>query len=201
LDYSLYKDVNGLSGSSFPDHVFKFLANDGIYISIVVVALLFLVPWARSRPERRVGAVTGTLAAGVALLIGQVISPIVDRERPFVEHPTHSHLLIHHAKDLGFPSDHATAAFGLAMGVWLYNRLVGVFLFVLGALIAFARVYVGVHYPGDVLGGAVLGIIVALLLRVAPLGPLVKRVAEWCSDVWDAILDRVGLRPRAYPSP
>ena len=84
MDYSLYKDVNGLSGPSFPDHVFKFLANDGIFISIAFVALLFLVPWSRRRVERRAGAVTGTIAAGVALLIGQLVSHVVDRTRPFV---------------------------------------------------------------------------------------------------------------------
>jgi undecaprenyl-diphosphatase len=201
VDYSLYKDVNGLSGESFWDGLFKFLANDGVYISVAIVALLFLVPWPRRALERRAGAVTGTFAAGLALLVAQPIAHLVDRSRPFVDHPANSHLLVHHAKDVGFPSDHATGTFALAMGVWLYDTFTGAVLFVIAALIAFSRVYVGVHYPGDVLGGAVLGIAAALLLHWGPLRRLVERVAGWCSSVWEALLGRVGLRPRPSPSP
>jgi membrane-associated phospholipid phosphatase len=58
-----------------------------------------------------------------------------------------------------------------------------------------------VHYPGDVVGGALIGIAAALLLGRGPLGRVVGRVAAWCSELWDSILARVGLRQRAYPSP
>ena len=201
MDYSLYKDVNGLSGTSFWDGLFKFLANQGVYVVVAIVALTFLLPWTRRRLERRTGAVTGTLAAGLALLVAKVLTDIVDRTRPFVAHPKHSHLLIHHARDAGFPSDHATGAFALAMGVWLFDRAIGALLLVLAAAIAFARVYVGVHYPGDVVGGALIGIAAAVLLGRGPLGRLVGRFAEWCSNLWDSILARAGVRPRAYPSP
>jgi undecaprenyl-diphosphatase len=201
LDYSLYKDVNGLSGTSFWDGLFKFLANDGVYVAVAIVAIAFLFPWTLRRVERRTGAVTGTLAAGLALLVAKVLSDVVDRTRPFVAHPKHSHLLIGHAKDAGFPSDHATAAFALAMGVWLFDRAIGAVLLVIATAIAFARVYVGVHYPGDVVGGALIGIGAALLLGRGPLGRIVGRLAVWCSALWDSILARAGIRQRAYPSP
>jgi len=201
LDYTLYKDVNGLSGTGFWDSVFKFVANQGVFVAIAIVALTFLFPWTRRRIERRTGAVTATLAAGLALLVAAVLSKIVDRQRPFVEHPKHSHLLIHHARDVGFPSDHATATFALAMGVWLFDRVIGAVLLVLAAAIAFARVYVGVHYPGDVVGGALVGIVAAVILGRGPLGRIVGRFAQRCSALWDSILARVGVRQRAYPSP
>jgi undecaprenyl-diphosphatase len=201
LDYTLFKDVNGLSGSSFSDSLFKFLANDGVYVAVAIVAVAFLFPWSQRRVERRTGAVTGTLAAGLALLVAKVLSGVIDRTRPFVAHPKHAHLLIHHGRDAGFPSDHATGTFALAMGVWLFDRTIGAVLLVLAAAISFARVYVGVHYPGDVVGGALIGIAAALLLGRGPLGRVVGRVAEWCSALWDSILARAGIRQRAYPSP
>lgn len=201
MDYSLYKDVNGLSGSSFWDGLFKFIANDAVYIAVAIVAIVFLFPWALRRVERRTGAVTGTLAAGLALIVAKLLSDAVDRTRPFVAHPKHSHLLIHHANDAGFPSDHATGTFALAMGVWLFDRAIGAVLFVIAAAIAFARVYVGVHYPGDVVGGALIGIAAALILGRGPLGRIVGRFAQWCSALWDSILARAGVRQRAYPSP
>lgn len=201
MDYSLFKDVNGLSGPSFWDGLFKFLANDAVYVAVAIVAVTFLFPWSSRRVERRIGAVTGTLAAGLALIVAKVLTEVVDRSRPFVDHPKQAHLLIHHARDAGFPSDHATGTFALAMGVWLFDRAIGSVLLVIAAAIAFARVYVGVHYPGDVVGGALIGIAAALLLGRGPLGRVVTRIGEWCSALWDSILARAGIRQRAYPSP
>lgn len=201
MDYSLFKDVNGLSGPSFWDGLFKFLANDAVYVAVAIVAVTFLFPWSSRRVERRIGAVTGTLAAGLALIVAKVLTEVVDRSRPFVDHPKQAHLLIHHARDAGFPSDHATGTFALAMGVWLFDRAIGSVLLVIAAAISFARVYVGVHYPGDVVGGALIGIAAALLLGRGPLGRVVTRIGEWCSALWDSILARAGIRQRAYPSP
>jgi undecaprenyl-diphosphatase len=75
-----------------------------------------------------------------------------------------------HASGQSFPSDHATAAFGLALATFaLLSRRWGAALFVLALLIGFARVYVGIHYPGDIGGGllaAVIGVgVVALPYR------------------------------------
>lgn len=105
-------------------------------------------------------------AAGAALAIGAVVSHIVDRPRPFVGHPQ-IHAFLHHAADAGFPSDHATAAFAIGgvlvirLGWWAAPVL-------LAALaLSVARVVIGLHYPGDVLAGAVLGLAVAALVCLA----------------------------------
>jgi undecaprenyl-diphosphatase len=65
-----------------------------------------------------------------------------------------------------FPSGHATVAFACATVLALAVPRLRVPLFVLAALIAFSRVYVGVHYPFDVLAGAVLGVGLATALRM-----------------------------------
>ena len=87
-------------------------------------------------------------------------------QRPFVQRDDVV-LLIQHAADSSFPSEHATAAFALAAGLMTYRLRYGMMLTGIAALIAFSRVYVGVHYPYDVIGGAVIGIFFALALRPA----------------------------------
>lgn len=197
MDYSLYKTINGLSGGSFADRLFELLAKDLPAVLVVLVALTFLIAWRGRREERRRGAVLATAAAGLALLVNQPIAHAVARVRPYLTHPTHAHLLIARSHDPSFPSDHATGAFALAFGVWLYDRTVGTILLVIAAILAFSRVYVGTHYPGDVVAGALIGIAVAGLLRLlAPTRRVIEYVAARSGRVWDGVLSRIPGRVR-----
>jgi undecaprenyl-diphosphatase len=192
MDYSLYKTINGLTGESLPDHVLKFLANDLPGILVVLVALTFLVPWARRRGDRRSGAVLATASAGLALALNQPVAHLIDRTRPYLAHPAHANLLISRSHDPSFPSDHATGAFALALGIWLYDRTIGTVLLVLAAVLSFSRVYVGTHYPGDVVAGALIGMAMAAALHLLPpTRRLLETVAQRCGDVWDRLLSRV----------
>jgi undecaprenyl-diphosphatase len=198
IDFTLYRDAYDLYGNSVADDIMRFCANDLIFVMVAIVAALFLVPWRRRRLERRTGAVTATLALPIALLIGKLISDAVDRTRPFVAHHLRPH--IHHAADASFPSDHTTAAFALAVAVFVYDRTIGAILLVAGVLIGFARVFEGVHYPSDVLGGAVLGAAVALALGLIPAARrLLAALAARCSRLWDRVLGVV-VRPQPRPS-
>ncbi len=197
MDYSLYKTINGLSGGSFADGLFKLLATNLPAILVILIALTFLIPWRQRRQERRCGAVLATASAALALLIAQPIAHTVERLRPYLAHPAHAHLLIARSHDPSFPSDHAVGGFALALGVWLYDRTLGAVLLVLAAILAFARVYVGTHYPGDVVAGALLGMIVAAaLFLVAPTRRLVELVAARIGQVWDRALIRLPGRAR-----
>ncbi|MCW3014134.1 MAG: phosphoesterase PA-phosphatase related protein [Solirubrobacterales bacterium] len=195
MDYSLYKTINGLTGNAFFDGLFTFVAHDFPVILVALVALTFLVPFADRRRERRSGAVLATASAAIALLINQPISHLVARARPYVAHPDHAHLLIARSHDLSFPSDHATGAFALAFAVWLYDRTTGSVLLALAAILSFARVYTGTHYPADVLAGALIGIGIAALLRTIPHSRvLLEAVAARCGAAWDALTTRLAAR-------
>jgi len=117
------------------------------------------------------------IAAGVGLTVAAVIGRAVDRPRPFVSHPQ-IHAFLAHAPDPGFPSDHATAAFAIAavllvrLGRWTSPILIA------AAALAVSRVLVGVHYPDDVLAGALLGTAAAALVcALAAHSPQWRRVA------------------------
>lgn len=129
---------------------------------IVFVATLLAVG-IRNRRSLQTGLMAGA-AAGGALGIAVVLSKLVDRPRPFVADPSRVHLLVKHAADPGFPSDHATAAFAIATTVLLHDRRAGIGAMVAAVLLAVDRVAVGVHYPTDVLAGAALGAAVAIAL-------------------------------------
>ncbi len=100
------------------------------------------------------GLIAGVLArAGV-----EAIRFVVFRLRPFAEDPT-IHALISESS-YSFPSGHAGFFFALATVVYTHNKRVGSWFFASALLIGVARVASGVHYPSDIIGGAVLGILV-----------------------------------------
>lgn len=110
------------------------------------------------------------VAAGISFLLGlalnQIVLLFVHRLRPYDSGITH--LLIAPSADYSFPSDHATAGFAIAAAFLLHGMRRRGFVFLAAALLlAFSRVYVGIHYVGDVAGGAVTGIVAAALVRSA----------------------------------
>ena len=102
-------------------------------------------------------------AAGAALLVGAVISQLIDRSRPFVA-DSQIHAFLHHAADPGFPSDHATAAFAIAGVLVLRFGWAGVPALAAATALAVSRVLLGLHYPGDVLAGALIGTVAAVAI-------------------------------------
>jgi undecaprenyl-diphosphatase len=103
-------------------------------------------------------------AAGLSAdLISLALRQLIGRDRPFVVYPE-PRPLVHPPSSGSFPSGHAAAAFACATVIaWASPRL-AVPAYVVAVLVAWSRVYVGVHYPLDVLGGAVLGVLVAIAL-------------------------------------
>lgn len=159
IDYSLFESINGLAGRSH--------ALDAIMVGLAryspeVYALALAALWLTWKQKYQRAALLAAISALVALGLGQIVGHIFPRERPYLAH--HVALLITHSADTSFPSDHTTLAFAIAIAVWKFHRPAGIALFVFGLLVAFARVFVGAHYPADVLGGAVLGGITSVLV-------------------------------------
>lgn len=100
----------------------------------------------------------------VAETSSQILRRVFGRDRPPVANPD-PEPLVHAPGDPAFPSGHAATSFACAAVLAWLTPLNPVPLFAVAALVAFSRVYVGVHYPLDAVGGAVLGLAVAITLR------------------------------------
>ncbi|MFC8350853.1 phosphatase PAP2 family protein [Streptomyces sp. NPDC057280] len=183
-DVELLYDINGLAKDAphWFDRVMEFVGEYGILLATVLLVLWCWLSVRRRGGEEAAPSVAALvwapLAAGVAVLINVPIRGFVERPRPFVDHDG-LEVLVSGKTDYSFVSDHATITMALAVGLFLANRKFGVVGILLALFEGFCRVYMGVHYPTDVLGGLALGTAVALLLSplaMALLTPLAKAI-------------------------
>ncbi len=105
-----------------------------------------------------------TCALSIEYLLSDcILKPLIERERPFIRFPEVK-LLIKSPRSYSFPSGHTMSSFTAATVILYYNRFAGIPAFILAGLIGFSRLYLFCHYPSDVLAGAVLGLLTALVV-------------------------------------
>ena len=196
IDFQIEQLVNGPAGHlPVVDQLMVAAAAWSEPAFVAVVAVWFLVGMVRASHREKLGAITSLLAAGGALVINWILAHVYFHPRPFVSHPAVVHLLLNHARDNSFPSDHAAGAFGVAIVVFAYHRKLAALALIAAAWVAYARVYVGDHYPDDVVVGAAAGVLSSVLLLTV-LSILPRVVAS----VVDRVLVTVHLQPASSPS-
>lgn len=170
MDASLYRDINRLAVHSGWAH--EAMKLDAVYgvglFGLGVLAAWWLARLAPDAPRAVAAAIWAAVGTVAAVGVNQPIVSGVHRARPFLSIRT-AEVLVTRGHDFSFPSDHATAAGAAAAGLWIVThyarnvRALAVMASVWAVLLAFARVYVGVHYPGDVLAGLAVGATVAVV--------------------------------------
>jgi len=181
LDYTLFHAVNGLAGRiGWVDTLAARFADASPYIVVGLLVVLWFLGRGPQRQLHRQAVIHALAAAALAAGIGTLLANAIDRTRPFLVHP--AHVLVAKSFDASFPSIHATAAFAVATAVFFYDRTMGIVFLGLAVLIAFSRVFVGLHYPGDVLAGALLGAGCAAALLAAR--PLLARATRLVTTAW-----------------
>lgn len=171
MNLSLFNLIHGVAGRSSVLDFFGVLFSNYLPYLLALAALIFIL-MRRSSKERL--SIFLTLALS-ALLARGFITEII---RHFYVHPRPFDALgftpLIPESGNSFPSGHMTFFFALAMAIWYFNRKWGWWFFGLSALAGVARIFVGVHWPFDIAGGAVLGILSALavLLVLKPYLPV-----------------------------
>lgn len=131
--------------------------NGGIWVVLSCVLLI-------SKRTRAIGVMSLIALANSFLINNLILKNLVARTRPYevIQGLT---LLIERQTDLSFPSGHTAASFAVA--VIIYRELphrYGIAALILAVSIGFSRLYLGVHYPSDVIGGALSGILIAVFV-------------------------------------
>ncbi len=169
IDYDILFEISRNMRGGISDRIWMLisvLGNHGVvWISLAIILLLF-------RNTRRAGGGM-LLALLLGFLIGNVlIKNLVMRPRPFVTYPNLTALL-DPGDQWSFPSAHTLTAFAAATALAVFRPKSSILAFILAALIAFSRLYACVHYPSDVIAGALLGVICGLVA-----GWLADRLAD-----------------------
>ncbi len=159
FDFWLFQQINNLVGlCPVSDWFGIFFAS---YLQYLVGAgLLVFWFWGKDREEQIKNLYQAGVAIGAIILSRLIFTEIIRwlwfRPRPFIDQAVNS--LIAHENTGSFPSGHAAFFFALAGVIYFFNRRAGHWLVGAAVLISLARVFVGVHYPLDILAGAVVGI-------------------------------------------
>lgn len=162
LDLSIFYSLYALSYGPYGVVVY-FIAEKLVYVVLALIIYFAFRSWQKGEWDAVYVYVLAILSAVLARgVLTEAIRYFYNRPRPYV------------ALDLwplfqdtaySFPSGHTIFIFALAVGVWYVHRPLAYLIAALGLLIGFARVASGVHYPSDILGGAVLGSLVAILVH------------------------------------
>ena len=175
LDRSLFYFCNQDLRNWFFDAVLPFLTDlNRKPVALVIVGILWLLLLIKGGRHGRIAALL--LVPTITLsdqLSSSVLKFLIERARPCQE-LTNVHLLVGCGSGYSFPSSHAVNNFAGAIVLsYFLPRWTWAF-FSFAALIAFSRVYVGVHYPSDVVGGAIIGLIIGSGVIIA-----FRLIEEW----------------------
>jgi undecaprenyl-diphosphatase len=163
INTTLFSKINELAGhSALLDKLGVFFA---VYSGYILVAVLIFIFFYKPTKLNRFMGIVALLSAAISRGVITTIIRFFDHSlRPFAVMKVTQ--LIDES-GYSFPSGHAAFYFALSMAVYLYNKKLGIAFFAVSLVMGIARIYVGVHWPSDILGGILVGIVTALVVNFA----------------------------------
>ena len=161
IDFSILEFLQSIHNdflNSFM-HFFTFLGDKG-FIWIVLTLFLLIVP-----QTRRIGIYLAVTLAVLTLVNEVGIKSIFQRNRPFIQQPLLFETIIPRPSGYSFPSSHAASSFASATSIYKFNKPIGIAAYIIAGIIALSRIYFGVHFPTDIIVGALVGVITALIIN------------------------------------
>ncbi|KKQ72443.1 MAG: Phosphatidylglycerophosphatase B-like protein [Berkelbacteria bacterium GW2011_GWB1_38_5] len=162
IDDSVLLSINYFANSSVA--LQKIFIVTGVYL-IYSVPIILVILWFFQEETKKI-VLRATLSGIVAWMgVAAILGKMINRPRPFESVPVQE--LFFHRPDYSFPSDHASFLFAIAFSLWFsgYKKIATIAL-IIAVIISVSRVAIGVHYPSDIIGGALIGFIIAWLIKV-----------------------------------
>lgn len=133
-----------------------------ILIWVIIAGLIYL--WVIDGRVKKEQVVHAIMAGVIAWTISQIIKTVFPTMRPYQQFGL-TPLTIFVPSDSAFPSAHSALIFAIAVTIWLHDRKIGSIFMMSALLIGLARVIANVHFPIDIVGGAVIGTVTSLLIE------------------------------------
>ncbi|SFE75862.1 undecaprenyl-diphosphatase [Bacillus sp. OV194] len=151
----IFQWINSLANQSvFLDKSMILLTNSVPYLAVAMILLLWFIPGTSHHLENKRTAIYAGCTTAFALLLNLILHLVYYHPRPFAVH--HVHKLIPHSMDSSFVSDHAIVVFSIAWILWMRGSRWRVPVLCWAVVIGISRIFVGVHYPADIAGSAVI---------------------------------------------
>ncbi len=181
INNTIFYFFNHFAGlNTYTDELIRLAAND-LAIFTIAAAIIFLLFHSHTTPSGPLSffarfrahfkeSTVVLFSAVSAWLVVYILKIVFSAPRPFIA-ITDVYLIVQEIGNDSFPSGHATFFAALATALFFYHRRAGTMFAVAAVLIGVARITAGVHFPGDILAGWSLGILVAVLARIIVVRP------------------------------
>ncbi|MEH6944496.1 phosphatase PAP2 family protein [Bacillus sp. JJ722] len=160
MDYKIFRAINQFTGQNrLIDTMMITISRKMRYLFLFILLLM----WIRNN-HRRIVLLT-FISVGVTLLLEVCINRFYFKPRPFVNHIVNTLPPFPSSQSSSFPSRHTTLAFAAATSVMIYKRVLGSVLIILAFLTGLSRIWMGQHYPLDIVGSALLGSLTSIIVK------------------------------------
>lgn len=180
-DEKLFLWINGFVGQySYLDNAIALVASDylvPVSLTLSLIGLWFIGGDPDTRKRHQVGLFMSLTSMALSNLVVSLINIAYYKPRPFDNAELDVSLLFYQPTDSSFPANSIAASMGIAATVWTINRFIGSIMLLIVSLYAFSRIYVGIHYPFDIVAGVAIGGVMTLI--VVRLRILIEPLPTW----------------------